>query len=122
MPSGLGIPAQPGQTRRKLRVRAASKQGREQRVLLRTSRINLVDASTDLSLKRSGRSTRARHARGTLYRKHALRGYAIPIGNRWLRDPDAPREFADAAYGADRFLVAPGPASACFWALLAFSS
>ncbi len=111
------IAAQSGQAPQELSVGAARQQRREQRILLRARRIDLVDAVGRFAVEEIRAQHRARHARGRLYRKHALGGDAIPVRNRGLGDADAAREFTDAAYGANRFLEPLIPHLPISWAL-----
>ena len=109
-----GIAAQLRQARQELSVGAARKQRREQRILLRARRIDLVDAAGGLAIEKIGTQHRAADARRRLHRQHALGRNAIPVGDGGLRDADAARKLADAANGAESLPRAPDPASAYF--------
>ncbi len=102
------IAAQRGQPLQKRRIRRPCQQRRQQRVFLRTGKIDVVDAGRLVILVvKIGPQDRARDAGHRFDREHPLGGNARPIRYRRLGNADAARKLGDATGGANRFLESP---------------
>src|SRR5262249_31791608 len=100
------IAAKCGETLQQRGIRRACKQDREQRIFLRACRIDLVDIAGRARMLRIevGPQHCAAHAGGLLDRQHAVGRNAGPTRNGRRENANSPREPADAAGNADRFL------------------
>jgi hypothetical protein len=85
------------------RIGGAREQRREQRILLRARRIDLVEVGRGLAIK-IGPQRRAAHAGCSLDRQYALGGYVRPVRNRWLCNANFTGKRANAASHPDRLI------------------
>ena len=98
MPSGLASPRSLDELVISSASGARDQQSGEQRIFLRARQIDVIDfAGHEMFAVKIGAQGGAAEVGGRFDRRDALGGNPGPVGNRWLRDSDAAREFAYAA-------------------------